>query len=127
MESFACLIQTHTGQDKGGTERRNDRKKGAREACRERDRKRERVEEEKHKVQERQITETGRQGGENEKKSELEKIALPPLAPTPPHLYLSKESSVLAQELKPLSPCAGALCPGAPASFGAEGCRVWLA
>lgn len=56
---------------------------------------------------------------------EREKIAPPP--PTTPHLYLSKELSVLAQELKPLSPHAGALCPGAPAWFGAGGCRAWLA
>lgn len=27
MESFACLIQTHTGQDKEGTERGRDRKR----------------------------------------------------------------------------------------------------
>lgn len=42
--------------------------------------------------------------------------------PTSPRQYLSKESSVLAQELKPLSPRAVALCPGVPASAGAGGC-----
>lgn len=60
------------------------------------------------------------------RESERVKIAPPP-PPTTPRLYLSKESSVLAQELKPLSPRAGALCPGAPASFGAGGCGAWLA
>lgn len=54
------------------------------------------------------------------------KRLLPP-PPTTPRLYLSKQSLVLAQELKPLSPRAGALCPGAPASFGAGGCGAWLA
>lgn len=54
--------------------------------------------------------------------SELEKIAPPPM-PHPTRLYLSKEPSVLAQELKPLSPGAGALSPGASASSAAGGRR----
>lgn len=54
-----------------------------------------------------------------------EKIAPPP--PAIPRLYLSKESSVFAPELKPLSPCAGALRPGAPASFSAGGRGALLA
>lgn len=62
MESFACLIQTHTGQDKEGSERGRDR-----ETEGDLQRNRQRAEEEKHKVQEREITETGRQGGENER------------------------------------------------------------
>lgn len=53
---------------------------------------------------------------------ELEKIAPPP-PPHPTRLYLSKEPSVLAQEVKPLSPGAGALIPGASASSAAGGRR----
>lgn len=110
MKSFTCLIQTHTGQDKGV--QREGVRKWERESHSETHRRRQW--EENHKVQERVITETFRQWADNEGGSELEKLCL------------SKESSVLAQELKPLSPCAGTLCPGAPASFGTGGCGAWL-
>lgn len=56
--------------------------------------------------------------------SELGKIAPPP-TPQLTRLYLSKDPSVLAQELKPLSPGAGALSPGASASSAAGGRRGW--
>lgn len=84
MESFACLIQTHTGQDKEGTERGRDRKRerGEREGCRETDRKR--VEEE----QEREITETGRQGGENERVSGKRLLPHHP----PPHVCIYQKN-----------------------------------
>lgn len=67
-----------------------------------------------------------RQEDRQQRKREREKNCCAP-PPTTPHLYLSKESSVLAQELKPLSLRAGARCPGAPASFGAGGCGARLA
>lgn len=75
------------------------------------------------KYKKREITETGRQGAEDE----MQWAGKDSPSTCIPRLYLSKESPVLAQELKPLSHCAGALRPGAPASFGAWGCGAWLA
>lgn len=66
-------------------------------------------------------------GSREQERERAGKDCPPPPPPAIPRLYLSKESSVLTQELKPLSPRAGALCPGAPASFGAGGCGAWLA
>lgn len=112
MKSFACLIQTHIGQDKrrhlvegggGQTERgcrRKNTKCGRKRLLRQLDR--------ELKMRE----------------SELEKIAPPP-PPHPTCLYLSKEPSVLAQEVKPLSPGAGAVIPGASASSAAGGRWGW--
>lgn len=111
MKSFACLIQTHTGQDKEGIwlegSNRNRRKEavgGKTQSAGERLLRRQLDREQKMR------------------ESELEQIAPPP-TPHPTHLYLSKEPSVLAQELKPLSPGAGALIPGASASSAAGGRR----
>lgn len=84
----------------------------------------------KHKVREREI-ETERQRRKRERVegdcSPPSTTPPPPPPPAIPRLYLSKESSVLTQELKPLSPRTGAFCPGAPASPGAAGCEAWLA
>lgn len=51
MESFACLIQTHTRQDEEGTRERKRERDGKRGG--DLQKKTERIEEEKHKVQER--------------------------------------------------------------------------
>lgn len=118
MESFACLIQTHTRQDEEGTRERKRERWKERGRLAEKDRKdRGRKTQSTRKRLLRQVDGEGERG----------KVALRLPPPTTQCLYLSKESSVLAQELKPLSPCAGALCPGAPASFGARGCRAQLA
>lgn len=111
MKSFACLIQTHTGQDKEGIwlggSNRNRRKEavgGKNTKCR----------------RKRLLRQLDRE--QKMRESELEKIAPPP-SPHPTRLYLSKQPSVLAQELKPLSPGAGAFSPRASASSAAGGRR----
>lgn len=75
----------------------------------------------KNKIQDRVYQDRRELEREQQKKKRCSPV------PTTPCLFLSKESSVLAKKMKPLSPCAGALCPGATVSFGAGSCRAWLA
>lgn len=107
MESFSCLIQTHTGQEEES-------------GWSERPRGKERERENTQSTRKIEITETGRQRRENEGewagKDCFPWLSLHPTA-TIACLYLSKESSLLAQELKPLSHRAGVSCPRVSASF----------
>lgn len=78
MESFACLIQTHTGQDKEGTERERDRQL-------QRNRQKEGGGRKTKYKKERLLRQVDRE--ERTKESEREKIAHPP-----PHVCIYQKN-----------------------------------
>lgn len=90
MESFACLIQTHTGQDKEGTERGRDR-----ETVGDLQRNRQRAEEKKNTKYKKERLLRQVDWEERTKGSEQEKIATPrPTTHHPTSVFIKRIVSI---------------------------------